>query len=42
MQARQGRPADARRSFEKAREVDPYRAAGLAAARLAALDAKSR
>jgi arylsulfatase A-like enzyme/Flp pilus assembly protein TadD len=42
MEARQGRPADARRSFEKARAVDPYRAASVAAARLAALDAKSR
>jgi choline-sulfatase len=38
MHARQGRPAEARRSYEKAREVDPYRAANLAAARLAALD----
>ncbi len=42
MQARQGLAAEARRSFEKAREVDPYRASSLAAARLAALDAKAR
>jgi arylsulfatase A-like enzyme/Flp pilus assembly protein TadD len=41
MQARQGRADEARRSFEKARAVDPYRAATVAAARLAALDAKS-
>jgi Flp pilus assembly protein TadD len=41
IQARQGRPDEARRSFEKARAVDPYRAATVAAARLAALDAKS-
>jgi choline-sulfatase len=41
MQARQGRPAEARRSYEKAREVDPYRAANLAASRLASLDKKN-
>jgi Flp pilus assembly protein TadD len=41
MEARQGRPAEARRSYEKARQVDPYRAANLAAARLAALDKKN-
>jgi choline-sulfatase len=40
MQARQGRPAEARQSYEKARQVDPYRATNLAAARLAALDKK--
>jgi arylsulfatase A-like enzyme/predicted negative regulator of RcsB-dependent stress response len=40
MEARQGRPAEARRSYEKARQVDPYRAANLATARLAALDKK--
>ncbi len=38
MLARQGRPTEARQSFEKARQVDPYRAANLAAARLAALE----
>jgi arylsulfatase A-like enzyme/Flp pilus assembly protein TadD len=35
--ARQGRKEDARASYERAREVDPYRAAGAAAARLARL-----
>ena len=35
--ARQGRVREARESYEKAGRVDPYRAAGLSAARLEAL-----
>ena len=35
--ARQGRKDQARASYERARQVDPYRAAGAAAARLSAL-----
>jgi arylsulfatase A-like enzyme/Flp pilus assembly protein TadD len=35
--ARQGRKAEARASYERARKVDPYRAAGAAEARLASL-----
>jgi arylsulfatase A-like enzyme len=35
--ARQGRKEEARASYERAREVDPYRAAGAAQARLAGL-----
>jgi len=35
--ARQGRTEQARASYERARQVDPYRAAGAAAARLSAL-----
>jgi len=35
--ARQGRKEDARASYERARQVDPYRAAGAAEARLARL-----
>jgi Flp pilus assembly protein TadD len=35
--AREGRKDEARASYERAREVDPYRAAGAAAARLARL-----
>jgi arylsulfatase A-like enzyme len=38
MLARQGRSAEARRSYEKARQADPYRAAGVAAKRLEALE----
>lgn len=37
--ARQGRAAEARAAYEQARQIDPYRASGAAAARLSALPA---